>query len=142
VKGNLRSALRHRDFRWLWLGQSASSLGDQLSVVAIAALVIGAGHGASGLGLVLAGRSLALVLFMVAGGIVGDRAQRTHVMLAADAVRVLAVAALALARRSSSPPIARYSRRSCPTRSSRPATRSPPWLARSPSWRDRRWPAS
>jgi len=81
----------------LWLGQSASALGDQLSVVAIAALVIGAGHGAGGLGLVLAGRSLALVLFMVAGGLVGDRAQRTHVMIAADAFRVLAVAALALA---------------------------------------------
>jgi MFS family permease len=97
VKGNLRSALRHRDFRWLWLGQSASALGDQLSVVAIAALVIGAGHGASGLRLVLAGRSLALVLFMVAGGLVGDRAQRTHVMIGADAFRVFAVGALALA---------------------------------------------
>jgi DHA3 family tetracycline resistance protein-like MFS transporter len=92
----MRRALSHRDFRWLWAGQSASTIGDQVSLVAIAALVISAGHGASGLGLVLAGRSAALVLLMIAGGLVADRLPRTLVMRSADAVRVGALVALAL----------------------------------------------
>ena len=41
-----------------------SAVGDQLSVVAIAALVIDAGHGAAGLGFVLAARTLGLVVMI------------------------------------------------------------------------------
>jgi MFS family permease len=78
------------------MGQAVSAVGDQLSVVAIAALVLAAGHGAGGLGLVLAARSLGLVVFIPAGGIIGDRARRTRVMIGADLARVAATIALAL----------------------------------------------
>lgn len=104
--GEVRRALSHRDFRRLWVGQSASAVGDRLSVVAIAALVIDAGHGAGGLGLVLAGRSLALVLFIVAGGLIGDRTNRTRVMVGADSARIAALVGLALVPRGS--PILAY----------------------------------
>lgn len=73
-----------------------SAVGDQLSVVAVAALVIGAGHGVGGLGLVLAARTIGLVVVIPAGGIIGDRARRTRVMVGADVVRVGVTVALAL----------------------------------------------
>lgn len=91
------AALRERRFRWLFAGQSVSAIGDQVFVVAIAALVIEAGYGAGGLGLVLAGRTAAMVLFMVFGGVAGDRFSRTALMRGADALRAVAVAGLALA---------------------------------------------
>ena len=90
------SPLAHAGFRRLWTGQAVSSVGDQLSVVAIAALVIDAGHGAAGLGIVLAARTLGLVVMIPAGGVIGDRARRTRVMVAADLVRIVATVALAL----------------------------------------------
>lgn len=88
--------LAHSRFRRLWTGQAVSAVGDQLSVVAIAALVIDAGHGAAGLGIVLAARTVGLVVMIPAGGIIGDRARRTRVMVSADLVRVVATVALAL----------------------------------------------
>ena len=88
--------LRHHRFRRLWTGQAVSAVGDQLSVVAVAALVIGAGHGVGGLGLVLAARTIGLVVVIPAGGIIGDRARRTRVMVGADVVRVGVTVALAL----------------------------------------------
>jgi MFS family permease len=45
---------------------------------------------------VLAARSLGLVVFIPAGGIIGDRARRTRVMIGADVTRVAATIALAL----------------------------------------------
>jgi MFS family permease len=94
--GRVWQPLARPTFRRLWMGQAVSAVGDQLSVVAVAALVIGAGHGAGGLGIVLAARSLGLVVFIPAGGIIGDRARRTRVMIVADVVRVAVTVALAL----------------------------------------------
>lgn len=97
--GRVWHPLRRPAFRKLWVGQAVSAIGDQLSIVAFAALVIAAGHGAGGLGIVLAARSLGLVVFIPAGGIIGDRLRRSRVMIGADVVRVAATIALALPRR-------------------------------------------
>ena len=94
--GRVWHPLRRPAFRKLWVGQAVSAIGDQLSVVAVAALVIAAGHGAGGLGIVLAARSLGLVVFIPAGGIIGDRLRRSRVMIGADVARVAATIALAL----------------------------------------------
>lgn len=94
--GRVWHPLRRPAFRKLWVGQAVSAIGDQLSIVAVAALVIAAGHGAGGLGIVLAARSLGLVVFIPAGGIIGDRLRRSRVMIGADVARVAATIALAL----------------------------------------------
>lgn len=83
-------------FRWLFAGQLVSALGDQLFPVAVAALVVGRGGGASELGLVLAARFAALVLFALLGGVWADRLPRVGVLRAADALRLVAVAGLAV----------------------------------------------
>lgn len=85
-----------REFRLLWLGQSISAIGDMVFPVAIAVRVLDEGGSAGDLGLVLAARSLSLVLFVVVGGVVADRLRRTRVMIGADVVRAAAALVLAL----------------------------------------------
>jgi MFS family permease len=95
--------LRHRDFRRLFLGQSASGIGDQVVIVALALYITQRTGSATDLGLVLAAQSLALVTLLVFGGVWADRrggSGRHRVMIAADLVRAalhLILAALILA---------------------------------------------
>jgi MFS family permease len=90
-------ALQERQFRLLWLGQTASSLGDSLIYVALPFAVIQAGGGAAELGLVFAAFTLARAGFIVVGGVWADRLPRRLVMLTCDAIRAVVQAATALA---------------------------------------------
>ena len=89
-------ALRHRDFRLLWAGQAVSTVGDALNIVALAVFALERGYGPSGLGAMLAARTVAMILFLPLGGIVGDRMSRRGLMIASDGVRAGAIIALAL----------------------------------------------
>jgi MFS family permease len=98
LRGSL-DALKERPFRLLWLGRTASSIGDSMVPVALAFAVLDVG-GAGDLGLVLASFTIGRIAFVVAGGVWSDRLERRLVMLAADVVRAAAqatVAALLLA---------------------------------------------
>lgn len=97
LAGTPRGVFRIRDFRLLWIGQAVSSVGDQIFPIAVALKVVHAGGTPGDLGLVLLGRSLALVLFLLAGGVYADRIARTRMMIGADAIRAVAVLGLALA---------------------------------------------
>ncbi len=90
------SVLGIRDFRLLWVGQAVSTVGDQIFPVAVTIAVLNAGGTVTDIGLVLAARWAALVLFAVMGGVWADRLPRTLVMRAADAFRMVAVLGLAL----------------------------------------------
>jgi MFS family permease len=79
--------LRFRDFRYLFLGQSASVLGDRVVVVALALYVTRRTGSAADLGAVLAAQSLPLVALLLFGGVLADRLARQRIMLAADFVR-------------------------------------------------------
>jgi MFS family permease len=89
--------LAETQFRRLWLGQTASSIGDSLIYVALPFAVIQVGGGAAELGLVLAAFSLARAVFIMAGGVWADRLPRRLVMLTADAVRAGVDAFIAVA---------------------------------------------
>lgn len=89
--------LGNRDFRLLWTGQTISAIGDQIFPIAIALKIVHGGGSAGDLGLVLVGRSLAMVLFLIVGGVYADRIPRTRVMIGSDVFRGVAVAALAAA---------------------------------------------
>ncbi len=90
------AALRSRDFRLLWLSQSASVLGDSLVVVAIGIFVTRLTHHPSDVGLILGAYTLPLVAFVLVGGVLADRLPRQLVMIASDAVRMVVHGALAL----------------------------------------------
>ncbi len=90
------SALRSRNFRLLWLSQSASVIGDALVIVAIGLYVTRLTGDPSDVGVVLAAYAVPLVLFVLVGGVIADRLPRQVVMVVADVVRGVLHGALAL----------------------------------------------
>lgn len=85
----------HSAYRLLWLGRSTSSLGDAVAGIAFVFAVLRAGGTATDVGLVEGTGTLALVLFLLVGGVWADRLPRQYVMLAADAVHAVVEAVLA-----------------------------------------------
>ncbi len=83
----IRRVLRHREFRFLWLAQSSSVIGDYLVTVALALFIVQRTGSATDLGLVLAAKALPLILFLLVGGVWADRLPRHRVMLSTDLVR-------------------------------------------------------
>jgi predicted MFS family arabinose efflux permease len=90
------AALRSRDFRLLWLGQSASVIGDGLIIVAIGLYVTQLTNDPSDVGLVLGAYVAPLALFLLFGGVIADRLPRQAVMIAADVIRAVLHGILAL----------------------------------------------
>jgi MFS family permease len=88
-------ALRHRDFRNLWLSQMASQVGGQMQVVALNWHVYLLTHSALALGFVGLTRVLPIIVFSLIGGVVADRRDRRLVMLAAQTGMTLVALALA-----------------------------------------------
>jgi MFS family permease len=83
----IRRVLGHRDFRFLWLAQSSSVVGDYLVMVALALFVVERTGSATDLGFVLAAKALPLIGFLLVGGVWADRLPRHRVMIATDLVR-------------------------------------------------------
>jgi predicted MFS family arabinose efflux permease len=88
--------LRHRDFRFLFLGQSASALGDQVVIVALALYVTERAGSPTDLGLVLAAQSLPLIGLVLFGGVWADRLPRNRIMTVTDVARALLHGVLAV----------------------------------------------
>ncbi len=83
----MTQVLRHPDFRFLFLGQTASAIGERLVVVALALFITEEGGSATDLGVVLAAHAIPLVGFLLLGGVWADRLPRHRVMIASDVVR-------------------------------------------------------
>jgi MFS family permease len=79
--------LRHKDFRYLFLGQSASVIGDRVVVVAIALFVTQRTGSATDLGVILAAQSVPLVALLLFGGVWADRLPRHRIMVVTDLIR-------------------------------------------------------
>jgi MFS family permease len=88
-------ALHERNFRLYFLGQLTSAVGTGMTPVALAFAVLALPHGsASDVGAVLAAETVPLVVFLLVGGVAGDRLGRRRVMLGADVLRAAAQTAL------------------------------------------------
>jgi MFS family permease len=88
------ASLRHRDFRLLWTGMAASLVGDGVFLVALAWQVYSLSSAPYALALVGLSLSLPHVALVLFGGVLSDRLDRRRLMLGADVVRGLAVAAI------------------------------------------------
>jgi MFS family permease len=100
----VRGVLRHREFRLLFLGQTASTIGDRVVLVALALYVTDVGS-PSDVGIVLAAHALPLVAFVLIGGVWADRLPRHRLMLATDVVRAALHGLLAALIFLGTPPI-------------------------------------
>jgi MFS family permease len=88
--------LRHQDFKYLFLGQAASALGDQVVIVALALFITRLTGSATDLGVVLAAQALPMVVLMLFGGVWADRMARHRIMIVCDVIRALLHALLAV----------------------------------------------
>ena len=92
-------ALRHRNFRLLWLGQIVSMSGTMMQGAAILwhiSLLAPPGWKALSLGLVGLARIGPILVFGLWSGVMADAVDRRRLMLAAQVVMMLAATALAL----------------------------------------------
>jgi MFS family permease len=79
--------LRHRNFRYLFLSQTASVVGDRLVVVALALFITERTRSPTDLSLVLGAATVPLVTLLLFGGVWADRLPRQRIMLVTDALR-------------------------------------------------------
>ena len=81
--------LRHQSFRYLFLGQTASAVGDRVVVVALALFITQRTGSPTDLGLVLGAQTLPLVALLLFGGVWADRLPRHRIMIATDISRAV-----------------------------------------------------
>ncbi len=95
-RSGLLAPLRRRDFRLLWSGQAASLLGDGVFTVAMAWQVYALSNAPTALSVVGIAMTVPTIVLLLVGGVVTDRVDRRRVLIGADVVRGLTVAALAV----------------------------------------------
>src|SRR5215211_50298 len=88
------AALRHRDFRLLWLGQIVSITGSQMQFVAINWHVYLLTKSALALGLVGLFRGVPIIICSLAGGVIADAVDRKRAMIVTQTVMLLTAALL------------------------------------------------
>src|SRR5215470_4460692 len=91
------TALRHRDFRLLWVGQIVSVTGSQMQSVAINWHVYLLTKSALALGLVGLFRGAPIIVCSLVGGVVADAVNRKRLMIATQSVMLATAALLAVA---------------------------------------------
>jgi predicted MFS family arabinose efflux permease len=91
-EGAMFQALRVRDFRLLWAGGLVSSLGSWLLVVAVPAHILLATGSLRDTGLSLAAEYLPQLVLGPVAGVLADRSDRRHLMIAASVFCAAAVA--------------------------------------------------
>lgn len=90
-------ALRHRDFRALWLGLMFSATGGWLQIVAQSLLVLRlSGGSALALGAVSLAQGVAFFIFVLLGGVLADRYAPRSILLITQTLSLLLTLALAL----------------------------------------------
>ena len=95
--GNHLGAAPNRDFLLLVSGQSVSSVGSQVSLLAFPLLMFTITHSAAQAGLMSALRSLPYAFFCLPAGALVDRWDRKRVMIFCDVGRALALGSIPLA---------------------------------------------
>jgi MFS family permease len=93
-RGRAFHALKHRDFRLLWTGQTISLIGDTAFLTALGWKTFTIA-GSNKLGLVLAAQGAGLLATLLIGGALADRYERRKMMIVSDIWRFVAVGALA-----------------------------------------------
>src|SRR5712671_5816391 len=90
------AALRHRDFRLLWLGQIVSVTGSQMQLAAVNWHVWLLTKSAFALGLVGFFRGAPIILCSLAGGVFADAVDRKRLMIVTQCVMLASAICLTL----------------------------------------------
>ncbi|MEZ4617795.1 MAG: MFS transporter [Caldilineaceae bacterium] len=96
--GYLQLITRNVNFRNLWFGQIVSLLGDWFNLIASAALIGQLTQSGLAVGTLFVVRTLAPFLLSPVAGVVADRYNRKHILIAADLTRAVVVFGFLLVR--------------------------------------------
>ncbi|CAG7571494.1 putative MFS family arabinose efflux permease [Barrientosiimonas humi] len=88
-------ALRDKDFRWFFIARTVSRTGSSMAPVALAFAVLEVEQKAVALGLVMAARTTATIVFLLVGGVVSDRFSRRVVLQVSHVLTALTQGAVA-----------------------------------------------
>ena len=88
---------QNRNFRYLWLGQVVSQLGDWFNSVAVYALLLDLTHSATAVAIMMVVQLLPSAVIGPFAGVLVDRFDRRRVMIAADLLRGVLIVGLLLA---------------------------------------------
>src|SRR5438046_1214049 len=88
--------LRNRNYRLFWLGQWVSLIGTWMQSVTQAWLLTRLTDSPLALGILGAASSAPLLVLVLLGGVVSDRANRRHIILLTQALSLLQALGLAL----------------------------------------------
>jgi MFS family permease len=83
--------LRVRNYRWLWIGQFVSVIGDKINQIAMAMMVYAVTGSMFQMGIMLGVTLLPAALFGLIAGVYVDRWDRRFTMIGADLLRALLV---------------------------------------------------
>ena len=90
------SAFSYRDFRVQWFGACTSSIGTWMQIVAQNWLVLSLTHSPFFLGLDAFLQQLPIILFSLVGGVLADRRDRRHTLIASQYLQMATSATLAM----------------------------------------------
>ncbi|MBC8167714.1 MAG: MFS transporter [Bryobacteraceae bacterium] len=80
---------RNRNYRYLWLGQVVSEVGDHFNTIAVLSLALQMTGSGAAVGGVMIARTLPAVLAAPVAGVMLDRFDRRKIMIASDIVRAV-----------------------------------------------------
>jgi predicted MFS family arabinose efflux permease len=105
AKSTFRSALRHRDYRWLLIGHSISAIGSWAYNVALAVFVYDATGSATWVAAASLGRFVPSLLFSTYGGVIAERYERRRLLIIIDLLSLTWMTALGLLAAADGPVI-------------------------------------
>ena len=105
LRNTYSAVLLERDFALFFTAASASTLGSAVVPVALTFALLTLKYSATTIGLVLATQTAPAVILMLVGGVAGDRWPRRWVMIAADILRCVSQASLAILLALGHPPL-------------------------------------
>jgi MFS family permease len=82
---------RNPNYRYLWIGQVVSEIGDYFNAVAVLALIMEQTGSGMVVSLVFLSRAIPSVLAAPFAGVLLDRLSRKHIMIASDLARAVIV---------------------------------------------------
>lgn len=89
----------NREFRFLWLGQVVSQMGDWFDTIAVYTLALHLTGSSRSVALIMVARFLPSVVMGPLSGVIADRFSRRSIMIAADLLRAIVVLGFLLVRR-------------------------------------------
>ncbi len=83
---------RNRNYRWTWMGQIVSEVGDHFNNVAVLSLAMDETHSGAAIAALMLSRAIPAIIVGPFAGVLLDRFDRRRIMIASDLVRgVLAI---------------------------------------------------